>query len=132
MVKKHLGATRDLNGGRKYKHMFGYGPQKRCEVIAKWLSNVLTKRGSETRAIKGAIGLQEGKERQIMKKGTKFFDFICFVLGPFIVVVSLLSFEHGRRGFYFPGESKIGIAIGIALICIGFLRAYWRKNKKGG
>ena len=110
--------------------MFHYGLQKRYEAIAKWLSNTLRKRGKETKATKDTAELEEGKERQIMKKRTKFFDFICFVLGPFVVVVSLFSFDYSSLtgGYYFTNESKIGIAIGIALICLGILRIYWRKK----
>lgn len=55
-----------------------------------------------------------------MKKRTKFFDFVCFVLGPFVVVV---SYRSGRDTI-----NDLGIAIGVALICLGFLRVYWRKS----
>lgn len=67
-----------------------------------------------------------------MKKSTKFLDFICFVVGPLVSLLFLFSFKHYGRGvsgsLYYPAESIIGIAIGVALVCLGFLRVYWRKN----
>jgi hypothetical protein len=69
----------------------------------------------------------------------RLFDVICFVIGPFITIFFLFGFGHrGPKGYvpgggsirlYYPLESKIGIGIGVALICIGFLRIYWRKKE---
>ena len=77
-----------------------------------------------------------------MKKFNKILDIICFVFGPLLLVISIFSFEHeGLIGIgysnpiYYPLESRVGIGIGAALICIGFLRRNWRKkditNNKG-
>lgn len=70
-----------------------------------------------------------------MKKSTKIVDIICFVIGPLLLVIFLFGFEHrGLIGsgyanpLYYPLESRIGIGIGVVLICIGFLRRYWRKK----
>lgn len=72
----------------------------------------------------------------------KLADVICFVVGPFITVFSIFSFEGGGsgtrmidKGFHSSGysysvESKIGIGIGVALICIGLLRKHWKKHKE--
>ena len=72
-----------------------------------------------------------------MKKVSKAFDVICFVIGPFITIVSLLGFRGSTLGFsgggvryYYSLESKIGIGIGVALICVGGLRIYWQKKNK--
>jgi hypothetical protein len=71
----------------------------------------------------------------------RFFDAVCFVGGPIITVYFLLSVRHGggRSGgltegfspifYYYPNTSKIGMGVGIALICLGFLRIYWRKKE---
>ena len=66
----------------------------------------------------------------------KIFDIICFVFGPSLLIISIFSFKHkGLIGtgysnpIYYPFESKVGIGIGVALICIGFLRRNWRKWK---
>ncbi len=72
-----------------------------------------------------------------MKKITKFFDVICFVVGPVIAIVSLLSFSpalSGRSllsnvGIHYDEEALAGIAIGFILIFFGFVRAYWRKKE---
>lgn len=65
----------------------------------------------------------------VFKNMKKFLDIIFFVVGPVLTVFFLFSFISPRTGIlYYPDESKIGIAVGIALICIGFLRIYWRKN----
>lgn len=81
----------------------------------------------------------EKKKKGFLKKGgvkkySKIIDVICFVIGPFITVLSIFSFSPshrglgGSRGGYYSDESKIGIGIGVALICIGILRKHWRKD----
>ena len=73
-----------------------------------------------------------------MKKITKFFDVICFVVGPVIAIVSLLSFSPSKSselggfssvGIHYNEEALAGIAIGFILIFLGFVRAYWRKKE---
>ena len=66
----------------------------------------------------------------------KMLDVICFVLGPLILIISIFSFDHkgligmgGPNPIYYSVESLAGIGIGAALICIGFLRIYWRKGE---
>ena len=79
---------------------------------------------------------------RVMKKITKFFDVICFVGGPVIAIVSLLSFSpsessgagSGLGGFSSVGirydeDALAGIAIGFILLFLGFVRAYWRKKE---
>jgi hypothetical protein len=51
-----------------------------------------------------------------MKKRTKIFDLICFVLGPFIVAV-------------YMNVQPVIVGTGVALICLGFLRKHWAKEK---
>ncbi len=66
----------------------------------------------------------------------KLIDLICFAFGTFLLVFSIFSFDHkgligmgASNPLYYPLMSKAGIGIGAALICIGFLRRNWRKNK---
>jgi len=75
-----------------------------------------------------------------MKIGAKFIDLICFVIGPFIAIGSLLGFVYhfdiglGLRekgSYYYPisfPAAKIGLCIGTALILLGALIRYRRKN----
>ena len=66
-----------------------------------------------------------------MKIISQLFDVICFVIGPVMTVHYFLSDLVGRpwKFFLLSDNSKSGITIGIALIMIGILRVYWRKNK---
>ena len=65
----------------------------------------------------------------------KILDTINFVFGPSLLMISIFSFKHkGLLGgssnpIYYSPESRVGIFIGVALICIGFLRRDWRNNK---
>jgi len=67
------------------------------------------------------------------KKEERFLDVLCFVVGPCITVFSLLCIETHRRGggggYYYPTESKLGIIVGVALICFGLLRWHWKKKQ---
>lgn len=70
-----------------------------------------------------------------MKRSTKFFDAICFGIGSFLTVFFLFIFTlEGLIGLgcysaiYYPLLQKLGIGVGVALICIGLLRKYWRKH----
>ena len=59
-------------------------------------------------------------------------DIICFGAGPFATTYYLLDFSHGPVGpgpfyYYYRHSSRLGIALGIASICMGFLIRYWRK-----
>ena len=75
-----------------------------------------------------------------MKIGARFIDLICFVIGPFIAIGSLLGFVYhfdiglGLRekgSYYYPisfPAAKIGLYIGTALILLGALIKYRRKN----
>jgi len=65
---------------------------------------------------------------------TKCLDFLFFIAGPFIVVFNLLSFSS-RRGsldgpavYFYSEVAKIGVCLGVALICFGFLRKYWNRK----
>ncbi len=64
-------------------------------------------------------------------------DLICFVIGPFITAVNAFNWTAGRGGlrisyenipiaYYYPNEVRLGIGIGIALICFGILSRRWR------
>jgi len=62
----------------------------------------------------------------------KILDVICFVFGPVLFIISIFSFGYrglSGGGLYYPSDSIFGIGLGTTLICIGFLRIYWRKNK---
>lgn len=71
-----------------------------------------------------------------MKKFSKLYDILCFVVGPILITFCIFGFRHRFSGLsgstgqiYYPNETKLGLAIGIALICIGFLRVYWGRKK---
>lgn len=60
-------------------------------------------------------------------------DFICFVVGPFFTTYYLFDFSHGPAGpgpfyYYYRHNSQLGLALGVALICLGFLIRYLRKQ----
>jgi hypothetical protein len=60
-------------------------------------------------------------------------DFICFVVGPFFTTYYLFDFSHGPAGrgpfyYYYRHNSQLGLALGVALICLGFLIRYLRKH----
>ncbi len=66
------------------------------------------------------------------KKNIEVSEIACFVVGAFLVLLSLVSFESNTRGgvsYYFPDLAKLGIAVGGALVCLGFLVRHWRKGK---
>ncbi len=66
-----------------------------------------------------------------MKINNRIIDIFTFVVGPLITIISLLSWKMKyNRFFYYPAEAKVGIGVGIALICFGFLWRYWRKHEK--
>jgi len=45
-----------------------------------------------------------------------------FVIGPMLAIFSLLSYRYSSLvGYYYPLESKLGIAIGVGLICSGLI-----------
>ena len=65
----------------------------------------------------------------------KIADIVCFVIGPFLTVFFIFSFGHrglvgseGSNPLYYPPDSKLGIGIGVALICLGILRKHWKKR----
>ena len=53
----------------------------------------------------------------------KFLDVVCFLLGPFLAATGVASFLPS----YGSDERHFAFALGISLICFGFLRIYWRK-----
>jgi hypothetical protein len=60
-------------------------------------------------------------------------DIIGFVVGPFFTAYYLLDFSHGPTGpgpfyYYYPQNSRLGMGLGVALICLGFLIRYWAKR----
>ena len=88
--------------------------------------------------------------RKIMKYSAEFFDGICFGIGPFLTIFFLLSFidgliidlsyegakfshalcsSDGIYDFTYLSISKIGVAFGITLICLGFVRKYLARKE---
>ena len=64
---------------------------------------------------------------------SRLFDLICFVVGPMLAAYHIFNFyysysELSGGKFYYSDDSKLFIAIGVALTCIGFLRKYWTKK----
>ena len=61
-------------------------------------------------------------------------DIICFAAGPFFTAYYLVDFSHGPSGpgpffYYYRHNARLGLALGVALICLGLLIKYWRKNE---
>lgn len=61
-------------------------------------------------------------------------DIICFVVGPFFATYYLFDFGHGPAGpgpfyYYYRHNSKLGLALGVTLICLGVIIRYWRKHR---
>ncbi|MFH1825013.1 MAG: hypothetical protein ABH873_07310 [Candidatus Firestonebacteria bacterium] len=54
-------------------------------------------------------------------------DVICFVIGPFLV---LLAMPYSHRSYRDDSDFTFLFALGVSLICLGFLRIYWNRNKK--
>ncbi len=65
----------------------------------------------------------------------QLLDILCFIVGPMIIAYNLLDFRFGQYlrhdafRYYYMDDTQIFIAIGIALVCWGFLRMYWKKNE---
>jgi len=67
-------------------------------------------------------------------------DLICFVIGPFITIGSLLGFVYHfdvglglreKETYFYPislSATTIGLGIGVSLICLGILIRYCRKQ----
>jgi hypothetical protein len=58
-------------------------------------------------------------------------DIICFGAGPFFAAYYLLDFSHGPAGpgpfyYYYRHNSRLGLALGVAMICLGFVIRQWR------
>ncbi len=76
--------------------------------------------------------------------GKKLTDLICFVIGPFIAMGSLLGFVYhfdfglglrDKATYFYPislSAATIGLGIGMTLICLGVLIRYRRKQTSGG
>lgn len=67
-----------------------------------------------------------------------YIDILCFIIGPFLIAYNLFNFEVGGIGrirdndipyYFFEGATRFLITLGIALVCWGFLRLYWKKNE---
>ncbi len=65
----------------------------------------------------------------------KLVDILCFIIGPMIIAYNLFDFRFGQYlghdafRYYYMEDTQIFIALGVALVCWGFLRLYWKKNK---
>ena len=58
----------------------------------------------------------------------RLFDLLCFVLGPVLIVVGLLDFSYRRDSYYYSDDTAIVVAVGVALVCLGFLRRHWTRS----
>jgi hypothetical protein len=81
-------------------------------------------KAGESPKIKRSRSILRSMER-VKKFLSRFFDIICFVIGPFIAVICFSYFYRPQPRYQYAG---IGISIGVALICIGILRKYWAKK----
>ena len=68
-------------------------------------------------------------------------NLICFVVGPYLISFSFLDFSHGSDNiayginsnayyYYYKDNAKYLFAIGVSLVCFGFLRKYWLNKRK--
>ena len=65
----------------------------------------------------------------------KFIDCILFVGAPFFLAIFLTglsghwgNWDSGIGSIGWGMGERLGIALGVALICFGFLRKYWEKS----
>ncbi|HRR96619.1 MAG TPA: hypothetical protein P5150_07845 [Candidatus Ratteibacteria bacterium] len=75
----------------------------------------------------------------------KILDVLCFVVGAFLIIYFLpvIIGSLSPHGYSFPifdeytdtdmlsqyiGVSRIGLAIGVSLVCLGFLIRSWEKE----
>ena len=61
-------------------------------------------------------------------------DVICFAAGPFFTAYYLFDFSHGPAGpgpfyYYYRHNSRLGLAFGATLICLGFVIRHLRKGE---
>ena len=63
-------------------------------------------------------------------------DILCFIIGPVLIVYNLFNFSSGRDFrsdpmpiyYYYNIYTRLLISLGVALVCWGFLRLYWKNN----
>jgi hypothetical protein len=60
-------------------------------------------------------------------------DIICFGVGPFFTVYFLSDFTHGPAGpgpfyYFYTYNSRLGLALGATLICLGLVIRSFRKH----
>ncbi len=60
-------------------------------------------------------------------------DIICFAAGPFFSAYYLFDFSHGPAGpgpfyYYYRHNARLGLALGVALVCLGFIVRLWRSD----
>ena len=64
-------------------------------------------------------------------------DIVCFVLGPAILVANALDFKFKEElgdnsitvGYFFERDTRNLIALGVALIALGFVRRSWMRQR---
>lgn len=70
---------------------------------------------------------------------SKMFDILYFIVGPYLVAYHLLDFKVGPRFdftgeklpfYYYTSDSQIWFAVGICLVCFGFLMKSWKNDNK--
>ena len=59
----------------------------------------------------------------------RLLDVLCFVLAPFFITFGLLDFDKRREAYYYPDDTQIVVAIGVAFVCLGFLRKHWSRSR---
>lgn len=62
----------------------------------------------------------------------KLCDILCLIVGPYLVAYHLLDFKYrwSPSHYYYTSDSRNGFAIGICLICLGFLMRAWKNDNK--
>jgi len=61
-------------------------------------------------------------------------DLICFAAGPFFTAYYIFDFAHGPDGpgpfyYFYRNNSRFGLALGVTLVCLGFLIRHWRTRE---
>lgn len=61
---------------------------------------------------------------------SKLVDFVYFAVGPAFLTFNLLGISVGAlEQSLYSDDERFGAAIGVALICLGFLIKFWKRER---
>ena len=72
----------------------------------------------------------------------QLLDILCFIIGPVLIAFNLFDFSSRVRTpmvlssedvshllyYYYKQDTQVLLSLGVALVCWGFLRIYWKKK----